>query len=342
MKQGIAVAGNLIVDYIKTVDSYPKEGNLSSILSLDKSVGGAPANVGIDLSKMDSNIPLKVIGVVGDDEDGKYIVNLLKQNGMDTSQIQRDTTIATSFTDVITVESTGARTFFQYRGANQRLNVEHFDFSKVKADILHMGYALLLDTLDGEDPEYGTVMARVLSMAQEHGIKTSLDVVSENSDRFSKIIPPSLKYCNYFIVNEFEASLTTGISDRDKDGQLMVENMEAMCKKLLSMGVNDLVVIHAPEGGFAMKADGDYFIQPSLKLPEGYIKGAVGAGDAFCAGILYSIYNGWDIQRALKVAVSSAACCLSHVNATDGMEHISVIEDLYQRMEKEDLSRFSQ
>ena len=337
MRQGIAVAGNLIVDYIKTVDSYPREGNLSSILSLAKSVGGAPTNVSIDLSKMDSDIPLNVIGVVGDDEDGQYVVNLLNQNGIETSQIKKDATISTSFTDVMTVESTGNRSFFHYRGANQVLNVEHFDFNKIEARILHMGYALLLDALDGEDGEYGTVMARVLSMAQSHGIRTSLDVVSENSDRFSRIIPHSLKYCNYFIVNEFESSLTTGIPDRDKNGKLIVKNMETICRKLLSMGVNDLVVIHAPEGGFAMEADGSYYIQPSLKLPEGYIKGAVGAGDAFCAGILYSIYNGWDTQRALEVAVSSAACCLSHVNATDGMENITVIEELYRKMEKGEL-----
>lgn len=337
MKQGIAVAGNLVVDYIKTVDSYPKEGNLSSILSLSKSVGGAPTNVGIDLSKMDGSVPIQAIGVVGDDEDGQYVIDLLKENAIDTSQIKKDATIGTSFTDVMTVESTGDRTFFHYRGANQRLNVEHFDFSKIKAHILHLGYALLLDALDGEDHEYGTMMARVLAMAQDHGIKTSLDVVSENSDRYSKIVPHSLKYCNYFIANEFEAALTTGIPHRDSSGKLIVENMEIMCNKLLSMGVNDLVVIHAPEGGFAMEAHGDYYIQPSLKLPEGYIKGAVGAGDAFCAGILYSIYNGWGIQRALEIAVSSAACCLSHVNATDGMEDMSVIEELYRRMDKQEL-----
>jgi len=337
MRQGIALAGNLVVDHIKIIDSYPREGCLSSILSLHKSVGGAPSNVGIDLSKIDSSIPLKVIGVVGDDEDGRYVMNILKSNDIDTSQISKNAKLRTSFTDVMTVQSTGNRSFFHYRGANQYLNVEHFDFDKIDSRILHMGYALLLDALDGKDYEYGTVMARVLSMAQSHGIKTSLDVVSENSDRFSKVIPPSLKYCNYFIVNEFEASLTTGIPDRDKSGKLIIENMEIICKKLLYMGVRDLVVIHAPEGGFAMEANGNYYIQPSLKLPEGYIKGTVGAGDAFCAGMLYSIYKGWSTQKALEIAVSSAACCLSHVNATDGMKDISVIEELYNKMDKVEL-----
>ncbi|HZJ57650.1 MAG TPA: carbohydrate kinase family protein [Clostridia bacterium] len=338
MKQGIALAGNLTVDHIKTVESYPLEGNLTSILSLEKFIGGAPVNVGIGLSKMDNRIPITVTGVVGSDGDGEFIIERLRENGIDINKIKRDSTAVTSFTDVITAQSTGNRTFFHYRGANELLGVEHFNFSELaKARILHMGYALLLDSLDESDPEYGTVMARVLAMAQGHGIKTSLDVISEKSDRYSKIIPYSLKHCNYFIVNEFESSQTTGIPHRDNEGRLIVRNMRAMCERLLTMGVNDLVVIHAPEGGFAMDVYGNYYEQPSLKLPKGYIKGAVGAGDAFCAGVLYGLYMDWDIQRALRLAVSAAACCLSQVNATDGMVEVSAAEKLYENMGKQDL-----
>lgn len=336
MREGIAVAGNLIVDYVKLIDSYPEQGNLANVLSISRSVGGAPANVGIDLSKIDDSIPLQTIGIVGDDEDGEYVVSMLKKRNIDTSQIKKSISINTSFTDVMTVQSTGERSFFHYRGANQILNVEHFDFNKINANFLHMGYALLLDALDSGDNEYGSVMARVLFMAQQHGIKTSLDVVSENSNRFSKIIPHSLKYCNYFIVNEFEASMTAQIPVRDRDGRLVIKNIEKICDKLFLMGVNDLVVIHTPEGGFAMEQDGMFYKQPSLDLPENYIKGTVGAGDAFCAGMLYSIYNDWCIERGLKFAVSAAACCLSHVNATDGMKDASTIEALYTKTKKGD------
>jgi sugar/nucleoside kinase (ribokinase family) len=44
----------------------------------------------------------------------------------------------------------------------------------------------------------------------------------------------------------------------------------------------------------------------SYELPLGYIKGSVGAGDAFCAGILYSIYRGFDMPHALKFANGAA------------------------------------
>ena len=57
----------------------------------------------------------------------------------------------------------------------------------------------------------------------------------------------------------------------------------------------------------------------SLKLPDGYIKGSNGAGDAYCSGILYGAYYDWDIEKAMKYARSCAACSLSANNGTDGM-----------------------
>jgi len=199
---GIAVGGNLVVDYVKVIDSYPRQGNLSSILSIKKSVGGAVTNVLLDLAKMDPDLELQAIGLVGNDEDGEYVEELLRKHKVDISLLGKTASANTSFTDVMTVESTGDRTFFHYRGANSLLAFEHFDFNKIKARLLHIGYVLLLDALDSADEEYGTVLARTLAAAQSRGIKTSIDVVSENSDRFSRIVPPSLKYTNYCIINE--------------------------------------------------------------------------------------------------------------------------------------------
>ncbi len=329
MKKGIAVGGNITVDYVKTIDSYPLQGNLSSISAVHTSVGGALPNVLLDLARMDGELPLKAIGMVGEDEDGSRILAALRRHGIDTGQIRKAPNAGTSFSDVMTVRDTGVRTFFHYRGANQLLNREHFNFDKLDADILHIGYALLLDALDAPDAEYGVRMAGLLDRAHRSGLRTSLDVVSENSDRYVRIIPPSLPHCNYFIVNELEASQTTGIKVRDEKDRLLVGNMKKICSRLMDMGVNDLVVLHAPEGGFAMDCDRRFFIQGSLQLPKGYIKGTVGAGDAFCAGILYSLYRKWDVQKALQIGTAAAACCLSEKDATGGMKDIATIEKLF-------------
>ncbi len=322
-RKGIASGGSITFDYVKLIDSYPKPGNLSTILSVEPACGGAPLNCLVDLAVMDRELELQVIGVLGKDKEGDYVLDTLQRYHINTDLIYREECI-TSFTDVMTVRSTGERTFFHHRGSNSLLDFPHFDFSRIRAEILHVGYALLMDTMDMADEEYGTVMARTLAEAQKHGIKTSIDVVSENSERFSRIVPPSLKYSNYCIINEVEASMTTGISAREGE-KVSLGNMERICRRLFEMGVQDLVVIHSPGISVGMDKAGHFHYKPSLELPEGYIKGTVGAGDAFCAGILYAIYKGWELEYALEVGNAAAACNLGSANAIDGMKSIQEV-----------------
>ena len=327
MRKGIAAAGSLIVDTIKLIDAYPKPGTLANIKGIGRCVGGLAANTLIDIAVIDGGIPLASIGKTGDDDLGTLITDTLERYGVDTSRIIRSE-YPTSFTDVMNDMSTGERTFFHERGANARFGIDDIDFDNIGAEYFHIGYALLLDEFDADDPEYGTVMARTLHKARATGMKTSLDVVSENSGRFREIVTPSLKYCTNVIINEFEAGLITDIPPRNAEGRVIMANLRAICEKMKSLGVEENAVIHMPECGAAVGARGEFSAVGSYELPAGYIKGSVGAGDAFCAGMLHSIYRGFDMPRALKFANGAAALCLSRENAIDGMGSAADIEAL--------------
>src|SRR4029078_13429583 len=120
----------------------------------------------------------------------------------------------TSYTDVMTEKEGGRRTFFHMRGANALWDGSDLSFSRVKARIFHLGYLLLLDSLDAPDAKFGTKAARLLAEAQAAGVMTSVDVVSEDSDRFARIVNPALKHVDYCILNEVEAGRTTGFKVR--------------------------------------------------------------------------------------------------------------------------------
>src|SRR5437867_10119043 len=120
----------------------------------------------------------------------------------------------------MTEKGCGHRTFFHARGANALWRGEDLDFEKIKARIFHLGYLLLLDALDEPDAKFGTRAARLLAAAQDAGLKTSVDVVSEDSDRFTQIVTPALKHVDYCILNEIEAGKTTGFKIRQPDGRL--------------------------------------------------------------------------------------------------------------------------
>lgn len=328
MNKGIAIAGNLIVDTVKNIDKYPEAGLLTNVRSVSKCIGGCAGNTISDLAKIDKNVPLTCIGRVGDDENGKYIVDLLKQFGVDTRSIGISQTTPTSFTDVMFDMESGERTFFHGRGANAEFSLKHIDFAHISADIFHIGYALLLDEFDKPDKEYGTVMAHALAMAQQKGMKTSIDVVSEVGDRYKHVVTPSLKYCDYAIMNEIEAGRVAELEPRDQQGEIVEDNLRRICEKLFELGVSELVVIHMPELGCAMNSSGEFHIVKSYHLPSGFIKGTVGAGDAFCAGMLYALYKEWDIDKSMRFANAAAACCLSCENSVDGMKSVQEVEKM--------------
>jgi sugar/nucleoside kinase (ribokinase family) len=323
---GICCAGNWLVDKVKVIDTYPDQDKLANILDESLGTGGAPYNVLVDLAKMDSTLYLEGIGLIGRDEFGQYILNDIKRYNIHPVGVIQTDDEPTSYTDVMTVISTGRRTFFHNRGANKLLDYEHFPFNKIGSGLLHTGYALLLDKLDAADSEHGTVMAKVLADAHAHGIKTSLDLVSDpNPERYKKVVYPSLKHTDYLIINEFEAENLTGIGLKAA-GESYHDFKEA-ADILFSEGVVGLVVIHMPQGGYLFSSKGDAVFQPSHLLPEGFIKGSVGAGDAFCAGILYGICRGMEYDEMMRIATAAAALNLSSLSSTDGIKSIEEIRE---------------
>ncbi|MBO4594693.1 MAG: carbohydrate kinase family protein [Clostridia bacterium] len=303
MRKGIAVAGTVLADKINVIKAYPKAGELTQIKSVSLSVGGLVPNVGIDLKKIDPDCTVYACCKVGCDGEGEFIKSELGKNGLDLSGLKTSETERTSFTDVMSIAG-GERTFFTYAGACAEFGEKDVDLDLINAEMLHLGYFLLLDKIDGGDGE------KILKKAKEKGVKTSIDLVSENSDRYSLVIP-CLKYTDNLIVNEIEAGKLAGIEPKK-------ENVRKICETLKRLGVSERVIIHMPEFCACAGKDG-YIEMPSLELPGGYIKGATGAGDAFCAGVLYGIYKGFTDKEILEFSTQTAAVSLKTADAVSGL-----------------------
>lgn len=335
-RRGISCAGNWIVDRVKIIDRLPGVGMLGNIMSETLASGGAPFNVLVDLGKMGASFPLEGLGVIGRDSAADFIGAICAPLNIDVSKLIVLKDRATSYTDVMTEAKTGVRVFYHYRGANALFTPDHVPVKKLQCKIFHLGYLLLLDGMDEPDPEYGTAAARLLKLVQEAGIKTSVDVVSEESDRFGKIVPASLPYTDYLILNEIEAGRTTGHKVRDSRGKLIPRGIIDSVNSLHGMGDMELVAVHMPEGACLRTKEGKIYAQGSLKLPANYIKGTVGAGDAFCAGMLYGIHEGWNPMKTLQVGTCAAAACLAHPGATDGLMPLKEVMKLGGRFPESD------
>lgn len=303
MKTGIAIAGSILVDKINEISAYPEAGELTKIKSVQKAVGGCVPNVAIDLKRICPALTVKAVGKIGKDEEGEYVTSVLAENGVETADI----TIGdekTSFTEVMS-QTGGQRTFFTYAGASADFGVSDVDLDNLDVKMVHLGYFLLLDKIDNGDGE------AFLKKAKACGIKTSIDLVSENSDRYS-IVLPCLPHVDNLIINETEAGKLVGMEPTK-------ENLVEIAQKLKAYGVSERVIIHMPELGICVSESGVEIVY-SYDLPDGYIQGTTGAGDAFCAGALYGIHEGKSDKEILEFSSAAAVAALSRPDATSGLK----------------------
>ena len=328
----IVIAGTILVDILKTIPVYPEAGRLVQISAMEQSCGGAVPNTGIDLAKLDPDFPVRVFGKVGNDEYGRFAIDMMASAGLDTSKMLVTDEAPTSFTDVMNVTG-GERTFFTLAGANAKLDVEDFDFADLEASHLHLAYLLLLDALDQPDAEYGCRSARLLAAAKEAGLTTSIDLISEPSDRYKTAVLPALPYVDHLIINELEASAMTGIPLGKNP---TAKELERVTEALLALGVRKKVILHCPAIGVAHDKETGFSALPSLNLPRDYIVGTTGAGDAFCAGALYALLHGYTDTELLRLASLTAAASLGAADAVGGMRplaELATLEETYGRKE---------
>src|SRR3984957_13323418 len=175
---GVVGGGNWIIDQGKLIDVYPRREQLANIRSQYQGTGGAPYNVLLNLARLGATFPLAGAGMVGDDSLGREILADCRRHKIDTRHLQVTAKAPTSYTDVMTEQLGGHRTFFHARGANALWRGDDLDFKKTKARIFHLGYLLLLVALDERDAKFGTRAARMLAAAQATGLKTSGDAGS--------------------------------------------------------------------------------------------------------------------------------------------------------------------
>jgi sugar/nucleoside kinase (ribokinase family) len=321
VRQGLFAGGNWIVDHIKIIDAWPPQDALANIVAQSSANGGSPYNILKDLAKLGASVPLEAVGLVGDDANGRFIFNDCRTHGIGTAQLRVTDVAATSYTDVMTVRHDGRRTFFHQCGANALLAPGHFDFNATRARHFHLGYALLLATLDAPTADGLPGLHHVLSAARAAGLTTSLDCVSEHSDRFQSVITPVLCEVDLLFVNDFEAEKLTGL-DFGRGAALDLRTVQRAGRALLSQGVREWTIIHFPEGAYACSAKGEALWQPSVRFPAKLIAGAAGAGDAFAAGVLLGWHDAQPMARNLELGVCVAAASLRHPACSESVARV--------------------
>ncbi len=318
-RRGIICAGNWIVDLVHDVEHWPYEHDLVRINKQNTGIGGGAANVISDLTSLGADFPLLPVGKIGTDQYGDFVLAHCQQFNLSTEYLVRAKGTATAHTHVMNVPGS-SRTFFYQGGTNDTFgpaDIPMQTLADTGARLFYLGYLLLLAKLDTILDDGTTYAASVLEQAKALGMQTCVDLVSTDTPQFMSIVNATLHSIDYLFVNEVEAARACGMDVPKGDKKWTSQDTKNAATTLLERGVQQGVFVHTPDTALYQARDGTELWCAPEPVPQDNIVSAVGAGDAFCAGALYGIHEGWDMEETLKLAHRVAGASLSGQTATD-------------------------
>ncbi len=296
----VTCVGILVADVVgKPINALPGRGKLALVERMELHSGGCAANTGVGLAKL--GVETAIIGKVGRDGFGDFMVRQFETYGIDVGAVVRDNDTATSATMVL-VHSDGERSFLHYLGANATFRAEDIDFERVKSSkILHVAGAQVMPSFDGAP------MAKLLKQAKSVGVTTALDTVWDATGRWMELTGPSLPYVDYFLPSYEEARMLAGGG---------VKGAEDVAQFLLDAGAKVVALKLGHEGCYVRSAGGE-----TVRLAALPVKAidALGAGDAFVAGFLAGLVRGWNLEQCARFATGVGASCVTALGATTGI-----------------------
>jgi sugar/nucleoside kinase (ribokinase family) len=296
----IVCLGIMVADVVaRPVKEIPERGRLVLVDRIELHTGGCAVNTAIALARL--GIKTAVIGKVGEDGFGRFIVERLMEEGVDTRGVRSDRSANTSATMVL-VAPDGERAFIHYTGTNASFLYEDIDWDIIsEAKILHVAGSLVMPGFDGEPT------ARAMKRAKDMGLITALDTVWDSTGRWLQLVGPSLQYTDIFLPSIEEAKMMTG-REREED----------IASFLLDRGVKIVGLKMGERGCYIRTREEEYRI-PAFKVP---VVDATGAGDAFVAGFLAGTLMGWDLRERGRLANAVGAACVMGMGAASGLRDL--------------------
>lgn len=297
--------------------------------------GGAEANVAVSLANY--GVDAAFVTKLPAHEIGQAAVNSLRKFGVDTTKIVRG----------------GDRVGIYYceKGASQRpskviydrayssiatAKKEDFDWDKIFDGVEWFHFTGITPALSDETAE---ITLEACKKAKEKGITISCDLNFRkklwSKEKAGKVMGEVCKYVDYCIANEEDAKDVFGIEADNTDintGKLDRNGYISVAKKLterfkfkgVAITLRESLSANDNNWSAMLYTNGEAVFSKKYAM---HIVDRVGGGDSFGGGLIYSLLNGYDAQKAIEFAV--AASCLKHsIEGDYNMVSVSEVEAL--------------
>ena len=303
MTAQVASVGLTILDVLgRPVTAIPEGGGLDFIDEIRLTVAGTAAGTVIDMAKL--GLSTMLVGAVGDDEKGRFVINTLNGFGVETSAIQTIAGVPTSAT-ILNVRPNGDRPALHQRGAS-----DYFTMSPKVADqiagckVVHVGGNGLLRDFDGPPT------AKLLAAAKKSGAITTYDLLAPSADVLTDL-ESYLPNIDYFMPAMEEAAEICGLDDPDAIADFFLERGATACI-------------------FKWGAMGSFYATPTQRERIPAFKTAVvdttGCGDAYCAGFVSGIVDGLEPLEACRRGTAAASLVATGLGSDAGLVDLAGLQ----------------
>ncbi len=318
MRRGFLTGGTWCLDRNRYVEHWPSEDSVGTAWGLEERGGGSACNLALDVRALDPSMPVETIGIIADDDAGRKLRAFARAAGITPEGLTMLDSASTHVTDCFVSRKTGKRTHITDSGVGALLSPEHFSFDGRTEHIFHLGLPGIHPAMDRPWNGAANGWVAVLRNAKSAGLKTNLELLTMAPERERELVLPCLPHLDYLVINDAEIGALASMETRSKEDADPRACAEA-AMRVLDKGAMDIVAVHAPVGALAITRGSAPVLVPSFAIPESEIAGPNGAGDAFAAGFLYGVHEGWGLDEALRLGHAAAACSLRSPGTTDGV-----------------------
>ncbi|MBE0680387.1 MAG: ribokinase [Anaerolineales bacterium] len=280
----VLVIGSLNADLVVRAPRFPQPGETISGDDLQIIPGGKGANQAVAAARQGASVAMT--GRVGRDGFGDFLLDNLKNNRVDISNIERDD--ASSGTAIIIVDESGQNSIVLSPGANGKVGSQDVD-SAPDAKILLLQFEIPMKT--------------VLHAAMRYKAKGTTVILNPAPAR--QIPDELLAAVDILVPNESELALLTNLQVTD------IKSAEFAAHKILKQGVKTVIVTMGSNGALIV-TDTQVTHVDAFKVD---VVDTTAAGDAFIGGFASAVLRGLNLENAVRYANACGALAATKFGA---------------------------
>ncbi len=290
-KYTLLAVGELLADFI----GIDLSDDISTAECFQRFQGGSPANLAANMARLGNDT--SIVACVGNDNLGKYLVEKVRETGVDTAYIAVSEQQPSSI--VVVARSRQTPDFIAYRMADRMIEPQHISDELLSQSAIFHTTCFALS----QNPAQNTIIDAA-EKAAKLGCQLSIDLnyaptIWPNRAEAMQIIPAYLKNGALAKMSEDDAERLYGraISPQEAIADLHRMGASVVC---FTMGGRGSIISY--ENG-----------QKTIEIPARKIDvvDATGAGDAYWAGFLTAFCDKKDIETCAKAGVNMAVLKLT-------------------------------